>query len=246
MTAGASLHDPAVRAAVRRSHLAGVSQSLLDTLLDDALRLRAPAGSIVRREGDPGAHVELVVAGLVRMFVSSPDGRTLTVRYCRPGGLIGVVSLFRPGYVMPGGEQALVDTDLLVLRAGDLRTLAERDLSVAGAVIAELAERVQGFAEEIPGSSFATVRQRVARHLLDLASDRQHGARLVAPISQQALADAVGSVREVVVRTLGDLRRDGLVATGAGGIRILDPDRLAAEVFAPPVTQVPPPADASR
>ena len=93
---------------------------------------------------------------------------------------------------------------------------------------------------ELPGASFATVRQRVARHLLDLASDEQRGGtRLIARVSQQAMADAIGSVREVVVRAIGELRKEGLVATGSGGIEILDADRLAADVFASPVTQVP-------
>ena len=58
------------------------------------------------------------------------------------------------------------------------------------------------FIAEIPGSAFATVRQRVARHLLDLASATQLGSRLKVTISQQELADSVGSVREVVVRVL--------------------------------------------
>ena len=245
-TMGADLRDPVVRTAVGSSHLAGVPEPLLAPLLDDAVWLRVPAGSHVRREGEPGAHLELVISGLVRIFVSSPDGRTLTVRYCRPGALIGVVSLFRPSYVMPGGMQALVDSELLVLRAEAVRSASAVQLAIASALIAELSERVYQFVVEIPGASFATVRQRVARHLLDLAAEQQQGTRLVAPISQQALADAVGSVREVVVRTLGELRREGLVATGAGGIRILDPDRLAGDVFPPAVTEVPRLGDRGR
>jgi CRP/FNR family transcriptional regulator, cyclic AMP receptor protein len=243
---GADLRDPVVHEAIGLSHLDEVPEPLLGPLIDDAVRLSVPAGSLVRREGDPGPHVELVVSGLVRVLVSSPDGRTLTVRYCRPGALIGVVSLFQPDYVMLGSLQALVDTQLLVLHAGALRALAGQERAVAGALLAELSERVYRFVAELPGASFATVRQRVARHLLDLASDRQQGALLVAPISQQALADAVGSVREVVVRALGDLRREGLVETGAGGIKILDPDRLAVGVFAAPVTEVPLAADQGR
>ena len=140
---------------------------------------------------------------------------------------MGAVSLFRPSYVMPGGIQALVDTELLVLRADRVRTMSDRERAMADALMAELSDRVYQFVVELPGASFATVRQRVARHLLDLASDEQRGGtRLVAPVSQQAMADAIGSVREVVVRALGELRKEGLVATGSGGIEILDADRL--------------------
>jgi len=45
-------------------------------------------------------------------------------------------------------------------------------------------------------------------------------------VTHQALADATGSVREVVARTLGELSRQGIITTGGGGITILDPDAL--------------------
>lgn len=87
---------------------------------------------------------------------------------------------------------------------------------------------------EIPRGAFAPVRQRVARHLLDLASERQHGATLFAPISQQQLADAVGSVREVVVRALRDLRTEGSIRTTTRGIAVIDPPALWAEASGVP------------
>ena len=61
--------------------------------------------------------------------------------------------------------------------------------------------------------------------------DRHQGDRLIARVSQQALADAVGSVREVVVRVLRDLRSEGVIRTSRDGIEILLPDRLIAELF---------------
>ena len=95
--------------------------------------------------------------------------------------------------------------------------------------------------EQTAVNAFGSVRQRVAAHLLDLASDRQRpGGRLVARVSQQKLADAAGSVREVVARALRDLRAAGIVATAADSIVILDPARLYAESGGPggPVTLV--------
>src|SRR4029077_9891192 len=127
-------------------------------------------------------------------------------RYCRPGALIGVVSLFTPGFQLPVTIQALTEADLLNIRPAVIVALTGRDTVVARAMIAELCDRVIGFAGEIPGSAFGTVRQRVARHLLDLASEQQQGPALVARISQQDLADHVGTVREVVSRILGELR----------------------------------------
>jgi CRP/FNR family transcriptional regulator, cyclic AMP receptor protein len=75
------------------------------------------------------------------------------------------------------------------------------------------------------------VRQRVAAHLLDLASAQQRPqARLVARVSQQELADAVGSVREVVARALRDFRLAGLMATAPDSVVILEPAPAARRV----------------
>jgi CRP/FNR family transcriptional regulator, cyclic AMP receptor protein len=67
-------------------------------------------------------------------------------------------------------------------------------------------------------------------HLLDLAATGQRpGAAPIARTSQQELADAVGSVREVVARVLRDFRAAGLVETAPDTVRILDPAALHDE-----------------
>jgi CRP/FNR family transcriptional regulator, cyclic AMP receptor protein len=223
-----ALLDTKACAALEASHLGSLSPEVITGLTADASRLVVPAGSTIHREGTRSPHVEIVVSGLVRVYVTAPDGRTMTVRYCRPGALIGVVSLFASPFVLPATIQAVTEADLLVLRASLVRRTAERDVRVARALVDELSERVLSFIAEVP-SAFATVRQRVARHLLDLASENQTGSELVAAIGQQDLADAVGTVREVVVRALRELRSEGLLRTGRNGIVVVDAERLAGE-----------------
>jgi CRP/FNR family cyclic AMP-dependent transcriptional regulator len=169
------------------------------------------------------------VEGLLRIFVTARHGRTLTVRFALAGDLLGLVSLFRDDYTMPGSIQAVTDTDILSLRPLTVRRLADTELEVASVMFAELSERVVAFVGEIPDNVFSSVRQRLVRHLLDLATDPPQGRTLVAKVSQQELADTVGTAREVVIRILRDLRNDGLVRTSREGIVILDPARLDAE-----------------
>ena len=70
----------------------GLPAEVLDGLLMGSTGMRVPAGSVTHWEGEPDPHLELVVSGVVRVFVTAPDGRTMTVRSCRPGALIGVMS----------------------------------------------------------------------------------------------------------------------------------------------------------
>jgi CRP/FNR family transcriptional regulator, cyclic AMP receptor protein len=230
--------DAALLAAITRSRLRALAMDLVTELLADATRIRLPAGAILRSAGDQGSHLELIVAGLVRVFVLAPDGRTLTVRYCRDGDLLGVASLFHDAYLMPGSIQTLEATELVAIRAATAKHLAAVRTEVAGAFLDELSDRVVSFVGEISGSAFATVRQRVARHLLDLARVDDQGRDLVASVSQQDLADAVGTAREVVVRVLRELRVEGIVATGRDGIRVRAPSRLYAERFALEASEV--------
>ena len=74
------------------------------------------------------------------------------------------------------------------------------------------------------------VRQRVARHLLDLAV-REDGV-LVVRATQQDLADAIGSVREVVSRAVMGFREQGLLARSSEGLVVLDPAGLHRESLA--------------
>jgi CRP/FNR family transcriptional regulator len=76
----------------------------------------------------------------------------------------------------------------------------------------------------------STVRQRVARCLLDVAVDEHRDGTLVARLSQQELAGQVGTVREVVVRVLRELRDAGVVRTERDEIVVLDPGHLSAEI----------------
>jgi CRP/FNR family transcriptional regulator, cyclic AMP receptor protein len=223
--------DLDVLAAVEASHLRELPPEVLDDLFTGAVRTKLPAGSVAHREREAAPYLELVVAGVVRVFVAAPDGRTMTIRYCRPGELLGAMSLFATGFSEPATKQALVDAELVSLSPARVRHVAERDVRVARVFLIELSERARNFVHEIPGSAFASVRQRVARQLLDLASMRpgQRDGELAVQVTQQELAAAAGTVREVVVRTLRQLRECGAVRTERDRIIILDPARLTVE-----------------
>jgi len=215
-----------VRAALVASPLGALPSPTIAALLVGARSVATSPGDVIQHEGAAGPHLSLVVDGLVRNVLRGADGRSLTVRYARRGALLGTLSLYGGPYVPPGSTQTVVRARVLVLRADLVRSAADRDPVVARALLEDLATRVREYITQIHRAAFGSVRQRVARHLLDLASERQQGPDLVAAVTQQELADAVGSVREVVVRTLADLRAEGIVATHRGGIAILAPARL--------------------
>jgi CRP/FNR family cyclic AMP-dependent transcriptional regulator len=223
--------DPAVAAAIALGPLRTLPAQTLERLMANAMTFDVPRGVVNHTQGDADIHAGLLVSGLLRAFRTTDDGRQMTVRYARAGELLAIASVHvrRPGSL---AQQALTPCRLLRFHPDAIVEMTRRDLDVANLLAEENARRVFDYIDLIAGISFGSMRQRVVRHLLDLAAADQCGSMpMVARLSQQALADAVGCVREVVVRLLRELREEGLIRTGRDEIELLEPDRLHGETF---------------
>ncbi|HEX5115717.1 MAG TPA: Crp/Fnr family transcriptional regulator [Pseudonocardiaceae bacterium] len=223
--------DADVVAAMTGSFLGELPPELVGRLLAAGDRTEYPAGSTIYREGSAPRTV-LVVRGLLRVYMSSPEGRQVTVRYARARDVLGIAVLI--GGPADVGAQTLAESTLFRIDAATLTAAAHADSRVAWAIAQELNRRLYANLQQTAINTFGSVRQRIAAHLLDLASDQQRPqGPLVARVSQQDLADAVGSVREVVARVLRDLRLARLVATSPDRIQILDPTGLHDQSWNP-------------
>jgi CRP/FNR family transcriptional regulator len=223
--------DADVTSALSRSFLAGLPSDLVECVCGGAMLTREPANRIVYRP-DYQPRVGLVVRGLLRAYVSSTEGRQVAVWYVHSGELYGIKALFEePGRraTQTPTLQALTDCTLLELDPEELIALAQADGRIGWGLAAELARRLARTSEELAWASFGTVRQRVARHILVLANATEQESRPVAAVSQQTLADSLGTAREVVARALGQLRSSGLVETSPEGIVLRDPASLRSE-----------------
>lgn len=198
--------------------LGSLPEAAASELRAEALQFDVRAGGEIY-QADEHPRALVVLDGLLRLYIGSYDGREVTIRYARSGDVLGLeLVLGGPGAV---SIQALTDASVMALRITVLRRLIGGDPMVARACAAELARQLLAAFEEIGDQAFLSVRQRVARRLLDLAVHRKDG-RLVARVTQQELADAIASTREVVARAIRELRRDGLVGASRNGILILD------------------------
>jgi CRP/FNR family transcriptional regulator len=215
--------DQRTQRAIRMSFLRGLPPAAAQRVIADAVLLDVPAGGIVYRDED-APRSGIVVAGLVRVYLTSLEGRQLTVRYARPGAALGIPTAI--GGPVRVGAQAVTDSALLMFSATHLARVAAEDVQVAWPLAQEVTGLLYGVLDAFAGTAFGSVRQRLARHLLDLATAHQRDAHLVAEVNQQTLADAVGTAREVVTRTLHDFRAAGLIETSRKGIVLLDPDRI--------------------
>jgi CRP/FNR family transcriptional regulator len=209
------------------SFLLALGETTRAHLLADAIRVDVPAGSVLYRDRE-ASRMGVLVSGLIRVYLTSAEGRQVTVRYAREGDVVGTAVTV--GGPIAVSAQAITDTALLIVNVDTVRALGRTDARFAWAVAEEVARRLDDVLQVFAGTAFGSSRQRLARHLLDLAAEQPRADALVAPVSQQDLADAVGSVREVVTRVLRAMRDEGLVDTTRHGIVLLDPAGLSAQV----------------
>jgi CRP/FNR family transcriptional regulator len=119
---------------------------------------------------------------------------------------------------------------VLYLNREHLRAAARTDSAVAWALLEQMVQYQRDLIHVLAGTAFGSIRQRVAMHLLNLGIARPDGT-LIAPVTQQALADAVGTTRESVARALGALRAAGIITRERTGIHLRDPERLATDAY---------------
>jgi CRP/FNR family transcriptional regulator len=116
---------------------------------------------------------------------------------------------------------------LLHLDAERFAALAVRRPELNTALVDELITRLRLAYRALAAHAFLSVRTRVAIDLIERANMRgPMNAGLQIDVTQQSLADATGSVREVVSRALGQLRSQGVVARNGDGVTVLDPEGL--------------------
>jgi CRP/FNR family transcriptional regulator, cyclic AMP receptor protein len=219
--------DREVADAMARSFLGKLPSEVVHQLTAEGERVDYPPGTAFYREGW-APRAALVVTGLIRVYMASSEGRQVTVRYARNSDVLGIALIV--GGPLNVSAQTLAPSSLFNIDSRALVEAAHEDARVALALAEELSRRLDDTLQQTAINAFGSVKQRVASHLLDLASAQQRPeARLVAQVSQQELADAVGSVREVVARTLRELRVAGIVATSHDSVLIVDAARLYEE-----------------
>lgn len=220
--------DELVRDGLQDGFLFTLPADAAKRLLEQGIRISVPAGSLIYRD-DERPRVIVVVSGILRVFLSSADGRQVTVRYARSGDVAGLALVIAGP--APMSIQAMTGASVIALSVDTLRSLLASEPGVARACAEELTHQLYRALDDISEQAFLPVRERIIRHLLDLASP-QDERRLVAKVSQQELADAVGSVREVVTRTLHSLREEGLIEISRDEVALLDPVGLTDELVA--------------
>lgn len=203
----------------------GVPRNVVATLAARAEERQFRTGAVIFLTGSEPRGWWVVMHGKVRV-VRNSGSRQHVVHAEGSGGSLGEVPLFRGG-THPATAIAAEPTRCALFSHGALESAIRENPAVAFTLLRRLASRVGELVNRLDDRSARNVRTRLVEYLL---SRRRSDGQLIVAVgmTQQAIAEELGTVRGVVSRELRLLSRAGLLAPlGGGRYRLLDVARLS-------------------
>ena len=199
--------------------------STLEPLASKLRRRTYQRGEVIFHQDDPGDRLHFVADGMVKISITSQDGRENDIALLSQGDCFGEMS------VLNGGSRsataiAVEPTETMTLLGDDFLAFLHQYCEVAIQIIALLVRRLRAMDEMIGDMVFLDVPTRVAKKLRELAhtyeDSRDASGHITVPLGQEDLSRLVGSSRETVSRALTTYRKMGLLTTSHRRITIIN------------------------
>jgi len=206
-------------------YLRDANEEILRSLLTRARTVKVQRGEVLFLRGEPCHGLHVVLEGAVRLYSSGLNGREQVIGVEREGSVIGELPLFDGGN-QPYSAEAMLPSRLLFIPREEFLNVIHRHPELMQAALRALAIRMRRLLYLVEELSLHEVPARIARYLLAQAQEK--GACFPLDYTHAELAAQLGTVREVVTRTLNRFRKAGWIAMQNGKVTVIDRDALHA------------------
>jgi CRP/FNR family cyclic AMP-dependent transcriptional regulator len=167
---------------------------------------------VIFTQGDPCEHVLYIQKGGVKLSVLSTSGREAVVAMLGPGEFFGEGCLAGQPVRM-GTATATTDSTILLVDKDQMVRLLHKQHALSDRFIAHMLARNIRIEEDLVDQLFNSSEKRLARALLLLARYGKHDkpTRAVPPITQETLAEMVGTTRSRVNFFMKKFQRLGFI-----------------------------------
>ena len=177
-----------------------------------------PPQTIIIHEGDTSDLLYLILEGSGRIYSSNAEGRVIVHAEVAAGTLLGEPAL--DGGARSASVITLEKTTCSVIRAADFKAQIADHPTFAMRVIFNLISLVRSSSENVKSLALDDVYGRVVRLLMKSAAPEGSGWIIRPKLTHQAIADHVGSSREMVGRIFKDLQTGGYLSVERDAIVI--------------------------
>lgn len=187
----------------------------LDAMLANARLMQFPAGTVLFDENQPCQGFPLLLSGNLRVIKSSANGRELQLYRVLPGESCILTSSCLLGHTPYQARGIVLESlEMVMLPASVFHQLLGKNDAFRRYVFQLFTERLTDMMELVTSVAFQKLDQRLAALLIGKTS----------PINttHQAIADELGSAREMVSRLLKGFAEQGWVKLGREQISVTD------------------------
>jgi len=180
-----------------------------------------PKKETIFAQGDAADSVFYIQEGKVRLTVVSKTGKEATLGILSEGEFFGEGGLAGQPLRM-GSATALTDCELLRIDKKAMMEALHREHEFSDMFVAYLLARNIRYEEDLVDQLFNSSEKRLARILLLLAHFGKEGVpeTVIPKISQETLADMIGTTRSRVSFFMNRFRELGFVDYGGGGLQV--------------------------
>ncbi len=176
-------------------------------------------------EGENCAGLHIMKSGSAKIFLLSPQGRQYIVKILYEGDTFNEVSVFGGGK-NPVNTAALEKSEIWIINPETLRNLVSSSPNYANKILHNLSNNLRNLVLRVSGMAFFQVTHRLAQLLNELPTEALNGENNTR-LTQDQLAARLGSVREVIARSLRALERSEVIRLENRRIYIVDREKLA-------------------
>ncbi len=193
-----------------------LSENILKDVAEHMHLREYQRGDVLFWEGDPCDGLHIIEQGSAKIFKLSPQGRQYIVRILQEGDTFAEVPAFDEG-TNPVNVEALETCRVWVINTEKLHKLIQEHPVFAQKVLANFGKMLRGLVRMVSEMAFYQVTHRLARLIAELPQEKSapHWA-------QEQLAARLGTVREVVARSMKELERSGAIKVEDRRIQIVD------------------------
>jgi CRP/FNR family transcriptional regulator, cyclic AMP receptor protein len=184
-------------------------------------------GQIVFHQGDPASSLHIIRSGRVAVQMGSTNGAMATVNVLGPDDVFGEMGVLLLSGTRSATIRALQPTATTMITAATFTTLRMRHPAVDRALLESLAERLEYMSRRVSEAHSQDVLHRCLNRLAELVP-RDSAGPIALDITQENLADIVGTTRPSINQSLQRLQQRGLLTRLRGRIVVQDPCRLRA------------------
>jgi CRP/FNR family transcriptional regulator, cyclic AMP receptor protein len=191
-----------------------------------------PEEAVLFVEGQDPRGVYVLCKGQVKMMMNSVEGRTLIVRICEPGDVLGLAATVS-GEPYELTAETLHPCQVNFVRRDDFLTLLRDHPEISAAAMRQLSNNYRKACQEIRYLGLSrTANGKMAQFLLAMYAQAQltsHRRRFHLGLTHEEVSQIVGISRETVTRTMAGFKDKMLIVTKGSTIVIRNESGLKAQ-----------------